>query len=111
MPLFLEIPTQFPSIAPICTTPRSQPLVVTPISSTSDNEIDKMEAMMQEMMLGLEKKLQDQSSEIKKSVQDRSSVINKIGNELVTLKRKQAHNRIAHPPYQNASLIPILILI
>jgi hypothetical protein len=57
MPLFPEIPTQVPTVAPIPTTSTSQPLVVAPVASTLANETDKLETLMQNMMLGLEKKL------------------------------------------------------
>lgn len=91
MPLFPEMPTQVPTVAPIPIASTSQPLVVAlVVASTSANETDKLETLMQNMMLGLEKKIQDQSSEIKKILQDQSSVVKQMGNELVTLKRKQA---------------------
>ena len=57
MPLFLDMPTQQPVVAPTPTISTSQPSVVVPIASTSCSETNKLEAMMQTMMQGLNKKL------------------------------------------------------
>ena len=79
MPFFLDMPTHHPIMAPIPTKSTSQPLAITPITSTSLSAIDKIEAMIQ----NIDKKLQDQE----KKMEDNFSLVQKMSNELVTIKR------------------------
>ena len=81
MPIFPNVPTSQPSIAPIPTTSIDQPLVVTLIASTSSNELGELKDMMQALMKNVDKRFQDQSS-----------VVWKMRNTLVTLVRQQAQN-------------------
>lgn len=57
MPLFPNIPNHQPSVAPIPTTSCNLPLVSVPSTSTSSNEMGKLDSMMQTMMLNMDKKL------------------------------------------------------
>lgn len=100
IPLFLDMPTHQPTMVPIPTTTASQPLVVAPSTSTSSNEIDKLEAMMQVIIQNINKikdhnsnmdtKFHDHSSDMERRLQDHTAVVQKMNNKLVTLERQQA---------------------
>ena len=79
MPFFLDIPNHRSPIDPIPTKSTYQPLAITPIASTSSNEVDKIEAMVQVMMQKIDKNMQDQSSNLEKRLQDQ---VSKIGKEV-----------------------------
>lgn len=88
MPFFPDMPTHQPIVAPIPTTSTSQPLAITPIASTSSNELGELKDVMQALMQNIDKKLQDQE----KKIEENLSMVQKISNKVVTFERKQAQN-------------------
>ena len=67
-----------------------------PITSTSSNGVDNIEAMMQTLMKSMDKRLQDQE----KRMEENGAIMQKMSNELVTMKRQQAQsNKPPQPHY------------
>lgn len=93
MPFFLDMPNHQPTIAPIPTSSTSQPLALTPQSSTSSSELGELKALMQD--IGQNFQFQD------KKLEDSFSVIQKVSNKVETLERQQAQvNKAPQLQYQ-----------
>lgn len=88
MSFFTDMPNHQPVVALVHVSSISQPLVVVSITSISFNGVDRIEAMMQTLMQNVDRRMLDQE----KKMEENSAVVQKMGNELVTMKRQQAQN-------------------